>query len=373
MPLGMEYFPSTGVGQWEAIIDCIKAADFSIFILAGRYGSIDPRTGISWTHREYRESRKLGKPSIVLMHRNIDSLPRGKVETNSASHKKLMTFRKEVMTDHECRTWETESELVSGLLASIDHMKENHSITGWVHATPDPVVTDESTFNRTVLLMDTTHRYERSNTAPDHLNLYYSTRRAIRCNLPQGVSTVPLAWSRASDKLMPFDPGNPPTLQLDAGTRTGPGTVVLRPARKNTGATYTADIAFDPPLRQHEEADFSVTGNFPNYRFGSASRLQQATEGTPLGTRSFDFYSFQISYPTREFRVTVNIPTNLGITALGPRHGYHGQMDLPQSVSQDDEYKMEEVDIDGIPHYSMQLRVTDPNYRRRYRLAWQLP
>jgi hypothetical protein len=54
MPLGMEFFPSTGAGAWAAIEESIDAADFCVFVLAGKYGSIDPYTQISWTHREYR-------------------------------------------------------------------------------------------------------------------------------------------------------------------------------------------------------------------------------------------------------------------------------------------------------------------------------
>src|SRR4051794_37751074 len=70
IPLGMEFFPSTGSDQWSIIAESIEVADFCVFIIAGRYGSRVNDSGIAWTHREYREARRLGKPTVVLMHGN---------------------------------------------------------------------------------------------------------------------------------------------------------------------------------------------------------------------------------------------------------------------------------------------------------------
>ncbi|WP_454199012.1 DUF4062 domain-containing protein [Nocardia sp. Marseille-Q1738] len=373
MPLGMEFFPSTGAGQWNSIMDCLKSADFSIFLLAGRYGSIDPSTNISWTHREYRESRKLGKPSIVLMRRSIETLPRDKGETDDARYRQLQAFRQEVLNGHDCIMWDSETDLVTALLSSIGHMKENHTIAGWVRGTPDPVITDESAFSRIVLLVDTTHRYERSSYVGDNLDLHYATRRIIRSNLTQGLATVPLTFTKSSDRLVPFDPANPPALRLDTAIRTGPGTAVLRHARKNTGTAYTVDVAFDPPLRQNEEADLRISGIFPNYRFATADQIRQATADTPLGSRSFDFYSYKIAYPTRELSMKVQLPTALGMTPLGTRHGFHGQIDFFDTHSPGESYEQGHVEIDDTTYHSMTFRTTDPRYMRTYRLAWQLP
>jgi site-specific recombinase XerD len=53
IPAGMELFIPSDKTQWEIIKEWIKDSDLLLLILGGRYGSIEPESGKSYTHLEY--------------------------------------------------------------------------------------------------------------------------------------------------------------------------------------------------------------------------------------------------------------------------------------------------------------------------------
>ena len=67
IPAGMEYFEA-GRPQKEIIEKWIDESDIAIFIIGGRYGSIDPTTGNGYTEDEFNYVVKQKKPyfSIIL-------------------------------------------------------------------------------------------------------------------------------------------------------------------------------------------------------------------------------------------------------------------------------------------------------------------
>lgn len=125
VPLGMEFFPSTGANQWGVITESITAADFCLFIIAGRYGSLALDLGISWTHREYREAIRQGKPIIVLLHREVGRIESDRVETVLDLRAALEEFRDEVPGSHVCRYYTDDAELLTGLYASIGALRRD--------------------------------------------------------------------------------------------------------------------------------------------------------------------------------------------------------------------------------------------------------
>lgn len=53
IPAGMELFTAASKSQWKVIEEWIKESDLLMLILGGRYGTIEPESGKSYTHLEY--------------------------------------------------------------------------------------------------------------------------------------------------------------------------------------------------------------------------------------------------------------------------------------------------------------------------------
>lgn len=134
VPFGMEFFPSAGRKQWPIIVDAIEAADFCLFVVAGRYGSISDEPPLSWTHREFRKAVSLEKPIAAMLHKSPRSLPLERCDRDPQLATALSSFRDEIENETVCAYYEDEADLVEGVSTSIRTFRESGQLTGWVRA-----------------------------------------------------------------------------------------------------------------------------------------------------------------------------------------------------------------------------------------------
>ena len=154
VPLGMEFFPSMGRRQWELIEESVLAADFCIFMVGGRYGTISEDPTLSWTHREFRLARDLGKPIAGLLHGDPDSLPQALTESSSCRRGRLRDFRVELEHHTQCSYWISEADLVDVAATSIAALKAADKLGGWIRAATNPQVVTAADFDRTFSLIE---------------------------------------------------------------------------------------------------------------------------------------------------------------------------------------------------------------------------
>ncbi|MGD6899987.1 DUF4062 domain-containing protein [Bacillus infantis] len=108
IPAGMELFVPSDKTQWEIIKEWIKDSDLLLLILGGRYGSIEPESGKSYTQLEYEFaiSNKIPVFAIVLnaqflankKSKNIE-LQVYEYEVENSSVEKYDLFRNLVMSN----------------------------------------------------------------------------------------------------------------------------------------------------------------------------------------------------------------------------------------------------------------------------------
>lgn len=101
IPVGMEQFHGAPIDQWSVITKMIDECDFYLFIVGGRYGSIDESTGVSYTEKEYDYAKKKEMPVLVLI-KNPSSITEDKKDTGDDKYekmKRLDEFRKRIQND----------------------------------------------------------------------------------------------------------------------------------------------------------------------------------------------------------------------------------------------------------------------------------
>lgn len=131
MPAGMELFPAANEEQWNWIKRVIDESDYYVAIISGKYGSVHPDTGISYTEMEYRYALQRGKPIIALLYYDLKKLEFGKCETDPDTIKKLTEFR-DLCQKKLCKFWDSKSDLGGKLSRSITQLKERHPLPGWI-------------------------------------------------------------------------------------------------------------------------------------------------------------------------------------------------------------------------------------------------
>lgn len=134
-PAGMELFPAVDEEQFEFIKQVIEQSDYYILISAGRYGSIHPQKGMSYTELEYNYAVEVGKPVIRLLHRDpFNLLPGSYIEQNDAARAKLEQFREKVTKSALVDFWDAPAELGQKVVFGLMDARKRKPATGWVRA-----------------------------------------------------------------------------------------------------------------------------------------------------------------------------------------------------------------------------------------------
>ena len=129
----MELFPAADEEQFEFIKTVIDQSDYYIIISAGRYGSIHPETGLSYTEMEYDYAVETGKPVIRLLHKDpLNQLKGSHIEKTDGGKKALEKFRDKLSKGKMVKYWENESELGTAVDHSLRLLIKTKPAVGWV-------------------------------------------------------------------------------------------------------------------------------------------------------------------------------------------------------------------------------------------------
>jgi Chemotaxis protein CheC, inhibitor of MCP methylation len=132
IPTGMEMFQASDDSQWDLIKRVISSCDYYIVIIAGRYGSIHPKTKKSYTQMEYEYASKIGIPIIGFLHENPESLPQIKAEKNKSYQKKLNQFRELAKSKKMIKYWSNPHDLAGSVSRAIYQIIKTHPRKGWI-------------------------------------------------------------------------------------------------------------------------------------------------------------------------------------------------------------------------------------------------
>lgn len=138
IPIGMEQFPASPLSQWQYITQMIDQCDYYVLISAGKYGSIDEETGISYTEKEYRYALEKGVPVLAFLHKAPENIPVKFCESTEEGRKKLETFRSTVKAGRLVQFYET-TEQLKHLVSEAAHSAVIYSPRpGWIRADSIP-------------------------------------------------------------------------------------------------------------------------------------------------------------------------------------------------------------------------------------------
>lgn len=135
-PAQMENWGAMDAEQMEAIKPIIDESDYFLVISAGKYGSIHPETGLSYTEMEYDYAMSIGKPIIRLLHNDpFNALTGKQIESKAGVRKKLEAFRGKLGDRVVYATWENADQLEKETVFALIDIKKRKPSIGWVKAT----------------------------------------------------------------------------------------------------------------------------------------------------------------------------------------------------------------------------------------------
>ena len=133
-PAGMELFPAADDEQFEIIKSYIDESDYYLIVSAGRYGSINGKTGLSFTEMEFDYALLKRKPIIALLHKDPHVLPNDQCENTDEGRRALEAFRKKLQFGRMVGFWEDAKDLGREVVHGLHNAKRRNPATGWVRA-----------------------------------------------------------------------------------------------------------------------------------------------------------------------------------------------------------------------------------------------
>lgn len=140
IPAGMELF-NGGKSQWETITKWINSSDIYLLILGGRYGTLDPEKGLSYTELEYRYAmeRKIPAFTIVLEDEYIERKRREYVDkklreediVEKENIDKYIEFKKLVLNNTVVKYVKNIDSITGKVAIEISDKEKNNNLIGW--------------------------------------------------------------------------------------------------------------------------------------------------------------------------------------------------------------------------------------------------
>ena len=135
-PTGMEIFPATDDDAWTLIRRIIDGCDYYLLVIAGKYGSVNETSSLSYTEMEYDYAVSAGKPVMAFLHSNLGGLKSDLCETTEERRVKLDNFREKVQTAKHVKFWKSTDDLAGQVALTYNKFVRLYPATGWGQGRP---------------------------------------------------------------------------------------------------------------------------------------------------------------------------------------------------------------------------------------------
>lgn len=135
IPAGMELFSAGDEAQMDVIKRWIDESDVFLLILGGRYGSVEPNSGKSYTHLEYEYALEKGLANfaVVIDGKTLEEKVKSKgtsiLETENP--KELKEFRSQVLK-HMSDFWSDSKDIKLSIFQTLSEFSNRGNLTGWI-------------------------------------------------------------------------------------------------------------------------------------------------------------------------------------------------------------------------------------------------
>lgn len=135
IPAGMELFTAGDQGQMDIIRQWIDESDVYMLILGGRYGSIEPTSGLSYTELEFDYAVSQSKPlfAVVMRPHVLEARVKAHGLTVAETDNKalLKTFEQKVLSNVSS-FFEDEKDIKLAVFETLPVLQSKRDMVGWI-------------------------------------------------------------------------------------------------------------------------------------------------------------------------------------------------------------------------------------------------
>jgi Domain of unknown function (DUF4062) len=136
IPAGMELFTAGDESQMTVIKRWIDESDVYLLILGGRYGSIEKKSGKSYTHLEYEYALSINKPlfTVVLSDKALNDKFKtmGLTATEQENPKNLAEFKSIVLNSIIIKRCDDLKDIQLAIHQTLSEFSYSKDLVGWI-------------------------------------------------------------------------------------------------------------------------------------------------------------------------------------------------------------------------------------------------
>lgn len=159
IPAGMELFAAGDQSQWDTIKRWIDDSDAYMLVLGGRYGTLEPESGKSYTEQEYHYAVSTGKPYFAAVISDV--MLEAKVLKDGSKMKEsdygmlLRTFRDQTVMKKHSKVFNSLDALKFIVIRSLLDIARDGTLSGWVKGdevvNPKPLIDENGRLHAEIL------------------------------------------------------------------------------------------------------------------------------------------------------------------------------------------------------------------------------
>ncbi|MDR3688330.1 MAG: DUF4062 domain-containing protein [Fimbriimonas sp.] len=135
IPTGMELFVAGSDSPLELIKKWISSSDVFLLLLGGRYGSLEPTSGKSYTQLEYEHALQLGKPFFSLVMDEELLLTKARSDPSAfleLEHRTPYLAFKELVCTRHVRFFKNLDDLKYRTVGALREINSSPNLVGWI-------------------------------------------------------------------------------------------------------------------------------------------------------------------------------------------------------------------------------------------------
>jgi hypothetical protein len=134
IPAGMELFAAGDESQMEVIQQWIDESDVYLLILAGRYGSVEPKSEKSYTRLEYEYALSKEKPlfACVINDNALDLRVQKHGMAMLDEHRKELHVFRELVQSKMVEFWDDSKDIKLAIVKKLGQLARREDLIGWV-------------------------------------------------------------------------------------------------------------------------------------------------------------------------------------------------------------------------------------------------
>lgn len=172
IPAGMELFNAGNEAQLDVIRRWIDESDIYLLILGGRYGSVDSKSGKSFTELEYEYALETNKPVFAVVANEFalhnHAIANERIEVFEKENiDKYNEFKKLVMSK-VCKFYDDTKDIKLAIHETLSDFTDRYKLNGWVASRDIPDIKDLIEENERYKLQIKQLKIEKSDSSHEH-------------------------------------------------------------------------------------------------------------------------------------------------------------------------------------------------------------